>query len=155
MKRMLMTTMLLTAVVAVAFAGGRAEVDPVELTGTVTLLTDQDGDLYAVLTNEDGEYRLNIPPGELTELALTDGQTITVDGYLVGNADRPKVMATAVSQGDETYVIKEPEAGLTLRERARLRDQLEDQPQVREENQTQTERSEDGAHLETRTRTSR
>ena len=157
MKRLFVIPLLILLTVLGVSAGGRAENEPEELSGTVTLLTNEGGEPYAVLSDVDGlwEYRLNIPPDELEALELVDGQTITVSGYVVGGDDRKKVVPTVVTIEEESFVIREPEAGLTLRQRIQLRNGGEEVLQTREENQIRTERPEDKMQTEEQTRSSR
>jgi hypothetical protein len=157
MKRVICIALLLGLVLASVSAGGRTENEPVEISGTVSFSTNASGDVIAVISTPDGDFKLNIPPEELVALELTEGQELTVYGYLVGNEDTDpqKVVVLSVTDDGETYEIKNPEKGLTLRERLQYRNHGEEQLIAREENQVQESRPDEAAQKETRTRKSR
>ena len=157
MKRVICITLLLVLTLFAVSAGGRTENDPVEISGTVSFSTNASGDTIAVISTADGDFKLNIPPDELAGLELTEGQELTVYGYLVGDEDvvPQKVVVLTVTDDGETYEVKNPEQGLTLRERLQFRNHGEEQLLAREENQVQDSRPEEAAHEETRTRKSR
>jgi hypothetical protein len=157
MKRVICIALLLVLTLVTVYAGGRRENEAVEISGTVSFSINASGDMIAVISTTDGDFKLNIPPEELSGLDLVEGQELTVYGYLVGDEDAlpRKVLVLTVTDDGETYEIKNPERGLTLRERRRFLNHGEEQLLAREENQVQDSRPDDAAHKETRTRKSR
>jgi hypothetical protein len=158
MKRSILIVFLLLTALVVLHAGGRAEADTEELSGTVSLTVDDDGYITALLNSEGVEYKLNIPQDELVAMGLEEGQELTVSGVLVGKSDvsPDRIVVVSVTEEGVTTIIKEPES-LTLRERLRIRlndgDNEPEKLKAEEQNRTRTEAEESSNPDAERTRT--
>ncbi len=158
MKRSILIVLLLLTALVTLHAGGRAEAETEEISGTVSLTIDDEGYITAVLESDGVEYKLNIPQDELAAMGLVEGQDLTVGGVLVGKSDvsPDKIVVVSVTEEGVTTVIKDPER-LTLWERMRTRlndeDKEPEELQTQERNRERIEESESSNPDAERTRT--
>lgn len=101
--------------------------DEVELTGTIQEVREfmlsgfSSPHRIARIETEDGVAKVDFGPSDLSdELALDEGDEVTVVGHRGMINDRPVLMARTVTQGDTSFDVENPEDGMIKRIRGEV-----------------------------------